>query len=210
MDLHRVRKKPDWELVPVNEHNVYQRIAAVTKGFVTPGNVITLAGLVMVLTGVSMLTEGISITALSLIGIGRFVDLVDGYIANKTETKSQVGEAFDSMADKVTAFAVLVVFVLSGILLIWQAGILLLLQIINSIITVKVKVDGKTIHSSRSGKQATFLLWLTVGIFAVAALLPSGQPLNSVVSLLGNVFLIVAAIVGYRASVGYYSVFKKS
>lgn len=204
MDLHRPKSKPDWQLVDEKKWSVYQRIAHATGGVITPGNIITTAGLLLVGAGLYLLVRDVSITALALIAIGRVVDLLDGYIANKTNTKSSIGEAYDSVADKLTAFAVLILFVMVGIIAVWQAGLLLLIQVINSVFTIKAKATNQTIHSSRAGKQATFLLWLTVGLFAVVAIVPEQPILTPALSVLGNGLLIATLVRGLQASYGYY------
>jgi phosphatidylglycerophosphate synthase len=203
MDLHRPKRQPDWMLVGREERNPYQKISAATHGIITPANVITVLGMVLVLYGVWLMLDEVTLIALAFIAGGRLVDILDGIVADKTGTKSTVGEAFDSVADKVTAVVMLVVIASIGIFQLWQVIILLLLQLINSVATLYAKFSHKSIHSSLEGKQATFLLWLTIGLHAVDYWLNLAGVFRGVLQVLGIVSFWLAVIRGVQASYGY-------
>ncbi len=203
MDLHRRRKRPDWEYVIDNERNIYQKIAFSTKGVITPANVCTLTGLAMVLYGCWFILEDRILLGTILIGIGRAIDLVDGLVADRSGTKSYVGEAFDSIADKLTALAVFIVFWVAGIMLAWQIIVFLLLQIINSFVTVRSKLINATIHTSPTGKKASFTMWLTVGLYALAFVITPGM-FEFTVTVLAHVSFAVSVYLGVIASIGYW------
>ncbi len=104
MDLHISGPKPDWEEIIPEDRNVHQRVAAATDGWGTFAN---LLGLVKVglntsacldihrSKGKELVKPLIKFTAEGIL------DVADGWIANKTQTKSPKGKLIDAGIDKV-------------------------------------------------------------------------------------------------------------
>lgn len=167
MKLHRVKHKADWELVNPADWNVFQRVAAASRGFATPGNVSTLAGFMLVALGVYLLYEEVYFYGFLYIATGRVLDLVDGAIAHKTGTKSHIGEAFDSIADKLAVLIVVVGYSMFNIMPFVYLALFLALQLITSISVGVIKRRGSNVHTPKIGKIASFLMWISVGFFSV-------------------------------------------
>lgn len=166
MNLHRASKKPDWENVDVASRNVFQKIASRTHGVVTPANVISVFGLALVIFGLlSVLRDDIWI-GVGAVAFGRLLDVVDGWVAEATGTKSLLGEAVDAVIDKLgTLLTIAVLFVLN-IAPWWVIVALLIPQSIAPFIAFYKKQKGVTPHPTRSGKLSMATAWAgIIGLF---------------------------------------------
>lgn len=201
MNLHRVRHKPDWELVDADSRNLFQQVAHATRGIITPGNAITLTGLGLVLYGLSVLGESTFVGFL-YIASGRFLDIFDGLAADSTGTKSQLGEKLDSVADKLAIFLVAIVYISFNIIPTVYVALILILQIVTSYSVLRITAKGKTVHTPKIGKRASFLLWVTVGLFSVAYL-PEDEALYRVAITIAHVAFGLTLYMNVRAT-GYY------
>ncbi len=198
MKLHRASRKPDWEKLRVRHRNYWQRLAASTNGIVTPGNAVSLAGLVLVLLGLVDLYYNHTWRGLILIVAGRVLDIVDGMVAEETGTKSPVGEAVDASIDKLEIAAALPVLVITNILLPWQAVLIALIHLTNAVLSIMAKAQHKIMHTSRTGKYATTLQWSALSLYTLAYITER----RSVTALAGVVFGL-ALILSFTATRGY-------
>lgn len=206
MQMHRVRAKPDWEYVAKPERSPWQKLAAATNGMATPGNMITLLALAFVLAGSVLLLDRIYIVGFMMIATGRVLDFVDGAIAERTKTKGPLGEALDSIADKLAFLAVFAVFAMESIMPITLLVGLLLLQLANSVVVVAKKLRGINVHTTRYGKIEAAMLWATIGVFSVSFLLDrydATQPLDVSVSVLAIVLFIATITLGLLTTRSY-------
>jgi phosphatidylglycerophosphate synthase len=168
MNLHRVGEKPDWEYIPQDKWKPWHKLAARTDGWVTPGNVISAIGAALTLTGIHQVANGHPGKGAILIGFGRSADLLDGFVADKTGTKSPRGEMVDASADK----ALVAVGVVEGLragLIPAEAGIPILVQ--QAAITVSSAVArwrGRELHPDRSGKYSMTGAWVGIGGFVLS------------------------------------------
>ena len=201
MDLHYSKRKPDWLLADRTSWNPWQRLAHRTRGIITPGNIASISGLVLVCVGAAQVIQDNSLWGLSMIALGRMLDLADGFLAHHTGTKSRLGEAVDSVADKLASLVVFVVFAIAEIMMLWQLIPLFLLQLGNVVATVIARVRCLTIHTSKTGKIATLLQWIAIGLYAVAFLV---KDQTTIVTGLAHVVLIVTLLYGVSATLGYY------
>lgn len=161
-NLHISHNKSDWDTLNPKSWNKWQKLASITKGVVTPGNIVSCGGALLVIVGFVQLTEEITLSGLLLVAIGRLADAVDGYIADKTGTKSLVGEAIDSIMDKLVATIALIIIIAFGLLPIIVTIVIAAHTIANSLIAVIGKFRRIQMHPSLKGKLATFLIWLTI------------------------------------------------
>src|SRR5258708_6783173 len=100
MRLHTPYTNPGWKIDPTAA-NFWQRFALQTNGVVTPGNILSISGLVLVVWGAWLLGSGERWTAgVALVTAGRFFDVLDGYTAELTGTKSRLGAMVDVACDK--------------------------------------------------------------------------------------------------------------
>lgn len=201
MKLHHVKHKPDWELTEPKNRNLFQRIARTSRGIITPGNAITLMGLGMVVYGLLTLPESTFIGFI-YIAFGRFFDIFDGLIADRTGTKSQLGERLDSISDKIAIFLVAIVYISFNIIPSVYVGLILALQIITSYSVIRVTKKGGKIHTPKIGKTASFLLWVTIGLFSVAYL-PNDSSFYRITISIAHVAFAIALYMNVKAT-GYY------
>jgi phosphatidylglycerophosphate synthase len=170
MKLHRSGKKADWDAVAPEHRSFLQRMAAKTGGALTPGNSITILGAVFVGIGLYDIWHGHVGRGIVEIAIGRLADLLDGMIAESTQTKSPVGEALDAAFDKIVLFSVLAVFIAKDILPAAPAISILVLQATTAGISLIGKQRKRELHPSQAGKVATAVLWVGLLLYGTAAL----------------------------------------
>lgn len=104
----------DWSLVPPEKRTRLQRIAAKTKGWLTLGNIVSVAGATLTIKGLYDYTQGHALAAVTEIGVGRIFDLIDGATAKFTNTRGEAGALVDSALDKVLAGIGIVALTLTG------------------------------------------------------------------------------------------------
>jgi CDP-diacylglycerol---glycerol-3-phosphate 3-phosphatidyltransferase len=113
--------------------------------------------------------------ALRLIAIilAMFTDALDGFLARKCRTTTQLGTVLDPAMDKLFVFIALTVLLLEGQFALWQAAAMITRDVFLCIFAVYLKVSGKwrayQFRSVRWGKATTalqfiFLISLTLKI----------------------------------------------
>lgn len=201
-NLHRTDSQAEWLKVPYIKRNFWQRTASNTNGVLTPGNIISLLGLIITATGIMMVAAG-DIHALILVVVGRLADIADGYMAHITGTKSPIGEAIDVAVDKILAFLALISFTIAGILTIPLALLILIPNLINIIVSLVSTRRRLQIHPSRDGKIATVLNWLIFIIIPFTLLLKEdGRPSN-VLNVIGLLLIAVFVYYSLKSSSNY-------
>lgn len=165
MELHRSDSRPEWIDVPHEQLNFWQRLAARTAGIVTPGNLLTSAGLIIAIAGLLAVYDrryGLGIIGLV---VGRLLDIADGWAADRTGTKSPLGEAFDATVDKSVTLATVIVLGVTRVVPWWALIILLAPQTIITLIGGVSNLRGRRLHPSRSGKVSMALCWVALTAF---------------------------------------------
>ena len=162
MNLHRTDGQPEWASIDPSAYNFWQRIAAATHGYVTPGNLTTLCGLVLVVIGLMQIIAEEYWLGGTLIIVGRLFDLVDGWLADITRTKSPLGETADAGADKIETFAAIVVLFIAALAPWWLLAALILPHVGITVIAYVARKRNVTLHPSRLGKISMALLWLAL------------------------------------------------
>jgi phosphatidylglycerophosphate synthase len=211
VNLHRAGKQPDWEKVPQEKRNSWQKLAATTNGIVTPANLISLTGAIVTMVGLVRITNDLSLTNVTLIVVGRLADLADGFAAQRTGTKSPLGEVVDATFDKILAFSAVVALVLGELAPVLIIGLILLHSAINSAISITAKLHNVALHPSREGKLAGAVCWGIIGCYILYNLVKEEY------SLLGSLLFAVAAILsiafiwyGWHSTRDYYKVLRPS
>ncbi len=168
MKLHRAGKQGEWEAVKPAARSMWQHLAARTDGYITPANVVSVVGFLLVLAGLEKVADGVFWPGIILLAIGRFADLLDGMIAEATHTKGPKGEALDAGLDKIAAVAALVIFYAHGQLP-WVPALLIVVESVGVSAIVAVGMRRRvTVHPGASGKLATFAAWGVLLFFPVA------------------------------------------
>lgn len=171
MQMHRADRVADWQKPSVKQLNSWQRVARRTNGIVTPGNALSALGLALVFWGLVLLAGGHAIAGLIAIGVGRLADIVDGAAADRTGTKSPLGEAVDTTFDKIGVLATVLVFVAYGFTPLWLVALILLQHLAMVLASLLAKLRHVALHPSRAGKLAMAAVWTALGLFGVAHLL---------------------------------------
>lgn len=162
LNMHTAGKKADWNLVKPKKRNFWQKLAVSTRGVITPANIVSGVGAVLVVIGFMQFGNGVTLQGLVLIATGRIADIADGYVAHVTGTKSPLGEAIDTIIDKLTILFGLVVIIIFNLLPALFIAAIIVQSLINSIASLIGRRRGVAIHPSQYGKLATFLAWFTI------------------------------------------------
>lgn len=192
-------------MVPESERNVWQKIAAKTRGVVTPGNAVSLTGAVLVGAGLRDIAKNNKTRGTILLGLGRLLDLGDGTVAELTGTKSSIGEGMDAVIDKAEIAIGLPILVANDMLPLDRAMTIGVQNLSSAFLTGVAKVRGAEIHPSRSGKDWTMGCWMTVGSHCVeGAAQEEGVEAVAVVAKAGaDMFFHATAGLGWTATSQY-------
>lgn len=168
MKLHTASAHPDWQDVTPASRNIWQKIAAATHSVLTPGNILSLAGIVLVGIGLYEIYYYRPIFGLALVAVGRLADIADGWVADRTGTKSPMGEKVDATFDKIITFGALIVLVASKDLPLVVAICIAIITLVTSIVSLTASVHKRPLHPSRIGKYGMALLWVAIGLYVLA------------------------------------------
>jgi phosphatidylglycerophosphate synthase len=206
VDLHRAGKIPDWEKVEPENHKFWQRIADRTNGYVTPGNIISVAGAACVFWGLKDINEQRKLKGTLKVGVGRFLDILDGAAANRSETKSPMGEALDATLDKITAAVAIPVLLKNDMLPKKFAAFAGVQNLANVALTAIAKKKGNEIHSGKAGKLSTGFLWGAIGMYGLSQVAEeSNKPvLAEAFNLIDKSSEATYVAVGAAATAEYY------
>jgi phosphatidylglycerophosphate synthase len=167
--LHHTSGSPDWASIAPEARTSLQRIAAATQGIVTLPNFLSVGGFVLVCGGLLYISGDKLLAGVVAIAAGRLCDLLDGGVAERTGTKSPVGEAVDAGCDKLGALATLVVLGAEGIVPWWAVGLIGAQNVANGIIGIVGWQRHTHLHPVRAGKLSTALEWAAFLCFILAA-----------------------------------------
>lgn len=201
MNLHRIEGTAEWAAVSPRDRNAWQKAAASTHGIVTIGNFFSLLGLLSVPYGLILVSGEDHIMAIVVLALGRLCDLLDGWLADKTATKSPLGEKIDASFDKVSTGAAVAGLVLLGILPGIIAAGLIVPHAIIAVLALIAFAAKKPFHPSIIGKLSMAALWLTILVFMAIPALPSNVQSQGELIALGVFYMTtalgVAALLGY-------------
>lgn len=201
MQLHRASSKPEWELCVPAKRNYWQKIAARTNGIATPANMVTVMSFLVVLAGLGMLLANHYAQAAPVVIIGRLGDLLDGWLAEKTGTKSPLGEVLDASVDKITVVLALAAVVITGMISAWFAVALLLPQAMIAVLSLQAGKRSVRLHPSRAGKVSMALVWLALFIQLIIAWRSLEN--NFAAVLTGGIISLISILLGYSAALAY-------
>lgn len=201
MQLHRTTGKPDWANLRKIDQNNWQKIATSTKGLVTPGNIVTVLGLTAVLLGLVGISRNQYLLGGVALAFGRFCDLADGWIAEKTKTKSPLGELLDASIDKIATVLTLVIFYYADVAAGWLLLVLALPHLIITALTFLNLSRGRSLHPSRWGKLSMALAWLSLlGLIVVRSRHLAD---TNFVAIAVYALVISSVCIGFYAAFGY-------
>jgi phosphatidylglycerophosphate synthase len=201
MKLHRAARKPEWARISQQQRNLWQRLAASTKGVVTWGNLLTFVGFVLVVVGLVALIQQRYWLGTWILFVSRLCDIADGWVAELTGTKSPLGEALDAGFDKISVLLTVVVLLVCSIIPVWVVLALVAPHLVIAGIAVKAIRRGRRLHPSGLGKISMTLGWFTLGGFVLMKALELGM--TSVFAWAMYVLTICSVVAGLRAAFGY-------
>lgn len=206
MNLHRSRQRPDWEYVEPTEWNRWQRIAAKTRGVLTPGNVVSSLGAVGVMHGLYQFSQGNKLIGAAEVAGGFAADAFDGIVADKTGTKSPLGKIVDIVFDKVKIGASLFALHKTGALP--EAPVIAVggQHIANTAFTGIALARGQQMEdmqSEQDGKISVFIQCGGISLAAAGASIEAGT-VATTVEFLGSGTAIAGTIIpGLSATAEY-------
>lgn len=206
MNSNTVIRATDWDNIPESKLTSLQAIAKKSKGIVTISNFLSVSGLLIVLFGLVQIYNSNWALGLIAIALGRSFDLLDGYVASKTNTKSWLGEAFDTISDKIGIFAFLIT---ASLMSVFSAVLILTLAFHHSYIAIYGIVFGRkhNLHPKKIGKFAMFFSW--VAIIASIASASTDMFLLNFVTYIATTCYVVLAICAVAAYHKDYKDIKK-
>lgn len=170
MNLHRIDKVAEWENIPSEQRNFWQRRAAASNGLVTPGNAISFLGFAITMWGLIDINKNKTSSGIKKIAVGRTMDILDGFVADKTKTKSPLGEGVDATLDKVSALLALPILAKKELIPSSTAIKFIIPHLANTAITALSKHKEVEIHPSFEGKLTTAGQWCSVGLYGLGKL----------------------------------------
>jgi phosphatidylglycerophosphate synthase len=135
--------------------------------------------------------------------VGRALDLADGWAADKTGTKSRLGEAVDASLDKIET--VIVLLAVWPYVAPWIVPAILVPHGLIAIVALSARELGRPLHPLRSGKVSMALAWVGLVVIVLAPYLISWLSVGWVltVGLVGAVLVLASAVLGVVALVKY-------
>jgi phosphatidylglycerophosphate synthase len=202
MKLHRTSGKPDWENLTITAMNDWQRLAQRTGGVITPANAITVIGLVLVIIGLLLVAQKHYTAGLVIVIVGRLCDVLDGTIAERTHTKSPLGEALDAGFDKLASLAALWTLATTHIVPWGVAIVILVPNVLNAALTVLAKRRGTDLHPSKYGKL--FMAYSWASLFGFVLVVALGHTLHTPLLILSYLLLAVCLFLATKAAHDYW------
>jgi phosphatidylglycerophosphate synthase len=201
MDLHRVGKKADWQAISSRRRNSWQRLAAASGGLLTLGNLLTVVGFILVVAGLWAVARQQYWWALVLLAVGRGCDLLDGLLADRTGTKSPLGEKMDASVDKLETGLALIVLLATGLVPWLAVWAVLLPHAAIAIMSMLVVSRGSVLHPSRLGKYSMAAAWFGLGSFVLWRALDVAS--QGWARLVAYALVTVSVALGWLALAGY-------
>ena len=156
-------------------------------------NILTLFRFVLVPVIAFFLFEENYITAIILIAISCFTDILDGYIARKFNFISDFGKLMDPVADKITQIVLLAVLVVQGIIHVW----LLLVIVIKDFVMITggffFYAKDLVVSSNYLGKAATVCLYFAI----LLSMVTKQFSLNDFWNLYAYYLAIIVALIAF-------------
>ncbi len=205
MKLHRTGKVADWRRTRRGRYNTWQKIAAETGGWITPANILSVGGLLFVAYGGYLLISDDYYAGFLTIVVGRLADLVDGYVADNTGTKSPLGEMIDVVCDKLAIGIVLPILALEGLVPPYIIAAIVAQNLVVGIISLLGRGRAINLHPNQEGKLSVAASWVAVIAFALANSLPGSgwEALHTATLCIAISSSIIFAISGTLALIKY-------
>ena len=162
-------------------------------------NLLSMLRILMIPVFVALLLhEGTEMAGLILVGVVMSTDWVDGYIARRTNSVSELGKLLDPVSDRLAVAAVLIALVIRDALPLWAALLILVRDALVLVAGIALLGSrGRRIDVRYIGKVGTFVLMGTVPLIAWGHF---GLPLGSTCLVIGWTFYPVGLAELYAAT----------
>jgi phosphatidylglycerophosphate synthase len=207
MNLHRTEGGADYDKVNPEDRNKHQVVASASRGLLTLANLVSVTGLAVTESGIRDIERKEYRRGCAKVVVGRCFDLLDGYIADKTGTKSPTGEFVDATVDKFLIGRGVKVLRRSEIIpesVAWSFGVQ---NVCNAVSSGVAKARGIELHASGMGKATTFAQWGTLlGYSAQAGLSQaSSEGLHDMQSIetTADISALATSVMGAVVSIDY-------
>ncbi len=129
----------------------------------TPSNIISMMRVMMVFPAIFALVAHLNLLVGAIFITAFLSDLLDGFVARKTNTVSEIGKVIDPLADKIFVGFVVITMAAYGMIPIWFLVTILArdLLIVSVGVWAKRKL-GVVLPSNYPGKAAVFSMALTL------------------------------------------------
>lgn len=166
---------------------------------------ITLLRILLIPVFIVLMYVGAPVYAAIVLIIAALTDVLDGYIARKSNTVSDFGRVFDPIADKILVMSAIVVFASQNLLPAWLVIVFISRELIISGYRILVSSKGcKVVAASVLGKIKT----ITQDIFIVLIIL---KPFIGFISLfyLDDIFIYTSLVFALWSMVDYIVKYNK-
>lgn len=213
MNLHRNPGKAEWAATAPDKRNIWQKLAARTHGIATIGNVFSIVGLASVPVGLwEILGQGNFFLGIGILLAGRVCDVLDGWLADITHTKSPLGEKIDAIFDKIS-IGVTVLALAIGHMVSWLVLVVLLApHLIVGILAIAAFIQNKVLHPTAEGKASMGVAWLAIlALTAVQSFhfMVSQWTTVVVTAMVAYGLLFISVVLGVYSTYGYIEEFKR-
>jgi phosphatidylglycerophosphate synthase len=203
MDLHRAVCTAEWQDVPHDKRNSWQRIASKTNAVITPGNVITVLGFIIVIYGLYAITQHHYWAGVVCLTIGRLMDIADGLVAQSTGTKSRLGESLDAGFDKLATVLTLAALIVAHVASLRLLIVLAVPHVIITAISYTYMRRKIRLHPSLQGKLSMASAWVClVGLVVIQA---AHAPSHSIITIFVYILAVISVAFGLYAASDYIS-----
>ncbi len=129
----------------------------------TPSNLISALRALMTIPAGICISNGYHVTAAVICFLAFVTDLLDGYVARKTNDVTELGKVIDPVADKIFVGVVVLVMLLNGLLPLWFVLAVLLRDVLILVVGIWATRKFKVVlPSNYPGKGAVLVIALTV------------------------------------------------
>jgi cardiolipin synthase len=177
-------------------------VALGSDGILTIPNLLSFGRLLMIpVFVVLLLHHGTELAGLLVVGAVMSTDWVDGYVARKTNSVSELGKLLDPVSDRFAIAAAIVTLVVRGAFPLWAALLILVRDAVVFLVGILLLGSkGRRIDVRPLGKVGTFVLMTTVPMIAWGHF---RLPLAQMMTAVGWVFFPVGILEYYAATALY-------
>jgi cardiolipin synthase len=173
-----------------------------SSAILTVPNLLSFLRILMIPVFVALLLHhGTELGGLVLVGVVMSTDWVDGYVARRTNSVSELGKMLDPISDRLAIAAALITLVARDAFPLWAALLILVRDAAVFVVGVAMLGSrGRLLEVRYIGKVGTFMLMCTVPLIAWGNF---GLPLAASCRALGWIFFPVGILEYYVATALY-------